>query len=99
MNPFNQPNMNQLSLKDFDILGKITQSIFSSVYKVKNKKNGQIYALKRYDKSKPREGLDIDNIREKSILYDITQKGYPNIVKLYADFEDNTSKYLVLEFF
>ena len=81
MNPLYQPNINQLSLKDFDILGKIAQSNFSSVYKVKNKKNGQIYALKRYDKSKPREGLDIDNMREKSILYDITQKGYPNIVK------------------
>ena len=98
MNPFNQPNINQLSLKDFDILGKIAQSNFSSVYKVKNKKNGQIYALKRYDKSKPREGLDIDNIREKSILYDITQKGYPNIVKLYADFEDNNTRNLVMEF-
>ena len=98
MNPLYQPNINQLSLKDFDILGKIAQSNFSSVYKVKNKKNGQIYALKRYDKSKPREGLDIDNMREKSILYDITQKGYPNIVKLYADFEDNNTRNLVMEF-
>ena len=112
MNAFNQPNMfipnftnmNQnnynspLSLNDFEIIETIAKGSLSSVFKVKYKMNGQIYAVKQYDKAKGKKEQDIDYIREKAILYDITQKGYPNIVKLYADFEDDKTRNLVMEY-
>ena len=112
MNAFNQPNMfipnftnmNQnnynspLSLNDFEIIETIAKGSLSSVFKVKYKMNGQIYAVKQYDKTKGKKEQDIDYIREKAILYDITQKGYPNIVKLYADFEDDKTRNLVMEY-
>ena len=112
MNAFNQPNMfipnftnmNQnnynspLSLNDFEIIETIAKGSLSSVFKVKYKMNGQIYAVKQYDKTKGKKEQDIDYIREKAILYDITQKGYRNIVKLYADFEDDKTRNLVMEY-
>ena len=82
MNAFNQPNMfipnftnmNQnnynspLSLNDFEIIETIAKGSLSSVFKVKYKMNGQIYAVKQYDKTKGKKEQDIDYIREKAIL-------------------------------
>ena len=87
-----------LSLKDFEIISKLGNGCFATVFKVKYNRNGLIYALKQYNKEKLRNEKDIDYIMEKSILYDITQKDYPNIVKLYADFEDNDTINLVMEY-
>ena len=100
----NFPNMNQnifnstLSLKDFEIIEKISQGYFAPIFKVKYKLNGQIYAIKQYEKAKIKSDLELDLYREKAILYDLTQRGYPTIVKLYADFEDSTSINLVMEY-
>ena len=37
-------------------------------------------------------------MREKEILYELTKRNHPHIVKLYADFQDIDSRYLVFEF-
>ena len=87
-----------VSLNDFQVICQLSKGCFGSVYKVQYKKNGQIYAMKQYNKKHISKNGEIDFIREKSILYDITQKGYPNIVKLYADFEDNDTINLVMEY-
>ena len=89
---------NPLSINDFEILNNNGKGAHGSVFRAKYLINGQIYALKRYLKAESNDEKDLDYIREKAVLYDLTQRNYPNIVKLYADFEDNTSKYLVLEF-
>jgi serine/threonine protein kinase len=86
-----------LSFNDFKILKEIGSGYFASVYKVKYKKDGQIYAIKRYDKSKDKSGSALDYYREKAILYDLNKRRYPSIVKLHADFEDNVSRNLVME--
>ena len=91
---FNKP----LSINDFDILHNNGKGAHGSVFKAKYKITGQIYALKRYLKAESTGEKELDYIREKAVLYDLTQRNYPTIVKLYADFEDETSKYLVLEF-
>ena len=113
MDTFNHPNINyanfmninqnifdsSLSINDFEIISQIGKSYDGSVLKVKYKKNGQTYIIKQYEKKRNRiNDKEIDYIREKSILYDITQKGYPNVVKLYADFEDNDTRNLVMEY-
>ena len=113
MDTFNPPNMNNinfmninqnifdssLSINDFEIIFQIGKFYNGSVLKVKYKKNGQTYIIRQYEKKRNRiNDKEIDYIREKSILYDITQKGYPNVVKLYADFEDNDTRNLVMEY-
>ena len=87
-----------LSFNDFEVIAQLGKGFFGSVYKVKYRLNGQIYALKRYEKAKAKEEQKIDYDREKAILYDLNKKGCPAIVKLYADFEDNTTRNLVMEY-
>ena len=86
-----------LSFNDFEVLKEIGSGYFASVYRVRYKIDGQIYAIKRYDKSKDKKESELDYYREKAILYDLDKRGYPSIVKLYADFEDNVSRNLVME--
>ena len=93
-----EKNNQDISLRDFDILKLIGKGNFSNVYEVRYKSNGNIYALKLYDKTKINEKNEIDYYREKEILYDLTNKNNPNIVKLYADFEDNNYRCLVMEY-
>ena len=105
MNMFNSANVNQkhifktpLSFNDFEVLHRNGNGVHGSVFKVKYRMNGQIYAIKQYLKKESKEDDELDYYREKAILYDLTQKGYPTIVKLYADFEDSNSRNLVMEF-
>ena len=90
------------SLDDFIILGKLGSGYFGSVSKVQYKGDEKVYALKSISqekfKMKENEALEIDYIREKHILYDLTKKNNPHIVKLYADFQDSKSRYLLMEF-
>ena len=70
-----------------------------SVFKVKYNLNGGIYTLKAKNqenfKNKEKE---IDYLREKEILYDLTKKNCPYTPKLYVDFQDISYRYLVLEY-
>ena len=84
-----------ISLNDFyekKIFGK---GKFGCVSKVIYKKTGMSFALKKTDKINQSE---IDFLREKQILYDLTKKNYKHVVKLYAYFEDYNNRYLVMEF-
>jgi serine/threonine protein kinase len=104
-NMMNFTNINQnqnefsapLSTNDFIIEKELGHGAFGYVYKVKFKRNGKYYALKQYQKDKIKPGEEIDLLREKIILYDLTKRNFPYIVQLYADFEDLSSKYLVME--
>ena len=88
-----------ISFNDFNILEQLSNSSFSSVYKAIYKKTGQIYALKakKQEIFKKKE-KEIDYLREKTILYDLTKNNYYHAVKLYGDFQDNNNRYLVMEF-
>ena len=87
-----------LTLNDFVFITAIMRGSFNNIYKVKYKKNGQIYAMKQYDKKQINKTYEIQYKREKSILYELTKKGYPTIAKLYADFEDGDTINLIQEY-
>ena len=83
---------------DFEIIKKLGAGAFGEVFQVRYKKNGKIYAIKVYERAKESKNSPKDYYREKAILYDLVKRGCNNVVKLYADFEDETAKYLVMEF-
>ena len=87
-----------LSISDFENIKELGKGDFAHVYMYKYKHTGMSYAIKvikqSYFKSQQRE---LDYLREKEILYDLTKRDYPHTVKLYADFEDNNYRYLVME--
>ena len=83
---------------DFQDKGEIGRGNFGVVNKVMYYNNGKIYAIKRYQKIKMSPRDHTDYFREKTILYRLALYHNPNIVKLYADFEDITTYYLVMEF-
>ena len=85
-----------LSINDFEIIQKMGNAPNTFVEKAKYKFSGEIYAIKVYNKENSFNELDY--FREKSILYDLTKRDNENIVKLYADFEDNNYNYLVMEY-
>ena len=90
---------NQLSIDDFEILKQIRKEEHSSIDQVQYKKTGKIYALKSQEKKYfDFKENEINYLREKEILYDLTKRDYPHTVKLYTDFEDDNYRYLVMEF-
>jgi len=92
---------NPISINDFEIIIQLGKGNFAPVYKSKYKYTGNIYAVKFIEqscfKSKQQKERELDFKREKAILYDLTKRDYPHTVKLYADFEDDNYRYLVLE--
>ena len=60
-----------LTLNDFVFITAIMRGSFNNIYKVKYKKNGQIYAMKQYDKKQINKTYEIQYKREKSILYEL----------------------------
>ena len=88
-----------ITIDEFTILQKIKNEPNKLVLKAQNKKSGIIYAIKakkqEFFKIKERE---IDYFREKEILYYLTKKNFPYSVKLFADFQDDNFRYLVMEF-
>ena len=91
---FNHP----ISINDFEIIKELGNGAFGYVYKSKYKNTGMIYAVKYIKQSEfKKQGKELDFKREKAILYDLTKRDYPHTVKLYANFEDDNYRYLVLE--
>ena len=99
-NSINNHNLNHpISINDFEIIKEIGKGNFAHVYKSKYKHTGIIYAVKSIQKNFLKgQQRELDYKREKTILYDLTKRGYPHTVKLYADFEDDNFRYLVMEF-
>ena len=87
-----------LSIDDFDLIKPLSKSRFGQIMLSKYKKTGAHYAVKSLEqKIFKNKDSEIDYLREKEILYDLTKRNHPHIVKLYADFEDANYRYLVME--
>ena len=87
-----------ISINDFEVIQELGHGAFGYVFKSKYKYTGMIYAVKYINQSEfKKHGKELDFIREKAILYDLTKRDYPHTVKLYADFEDEKYRYLVME--
>ena len=89
-----------ISINDFvvenDKIGKgATGNVFKAIYI----KTGKVFAIKKLKQTDfTSNDKEIDYYREKQILYDLTNKNYNHVVKLYADFQDANYRYLVMEF-
>ena len=74
-----------MSLSEFDTLGRLGDGAFSTVYKVKRKSDGQLYALKKVKIAALRQKERENALNEIRILASID---HPNIVKYKQAFID-----------
>ena len=89
-----------ISINDFIFKNNnIGKGANGNVIKAIYLKTGKIFAIKKLKQSDFEDkNKEIDFFRERKILYDLTDKNYNHIVKLYADFQDGNYRYLVMEF-
>ena len=95
LNNFQTP----MSINDFELIKTLGQGAYSKVSMARYKNNGGIYVIKALNQSLfKNKDIEIDFMREKEILYELTKRNHPHVVKLYADFQDIDSRYLVFEY-
>lgn len=82
-----------MSLKNFEILGKIGEGAYSEVHKVRRKSDGMIYALKKvkFGTLTPKEREN--SVNEIRILASIA---HPNVITFKESFIDESSNHLCL---
>ena len=81
-------------LERFEIIEKIGEGIYGTVFKVQDKKSKEFFALKRIKMNDETQGVPATTIREISILKDLDHK---NIVKLHNIIHWNKNLYLLFE--
>ena len=75
---------------EFEILQEMGRGAFSTVYKIKSKKNDQIYCLKK---------LNIKKTPNKENEINILSKlNHPNLVKYISSYLDDEGVYIIMEF-
>ena len=79
-------------LDNYDVLAQIGKGGYGKVYRVKDKKTGEIRACKHLSK------LRINNLEQFEREINILMKAdHPNIIKLYDIFQSKHSFYLIME--
>ena len=88
-----------ISVNDFEVIETLGKGFHGKVSMARYKKTGGIYTIKAiYQNQFQHNDKIIDFLREKEILYDLTKRNHPHIVKLFADFKDAEYLYLVFEY-
>ncbi|KAL0486975.1 cyclin-dependent kinase [Acrasis kona] len=77
-NPFNGKCR---SVESFEKLNKIGEGTYGTVYRARDRRTGQIVALKKIKMNIEKDGMPVTALREISLLN--TVNDHPNIVKLY----------------
>lgn len=80
-----------MSLKDFQLLSRLGQGAYSTVYKVKRLIDNQEYAMKKVKMNNLSEKERQNALNEVRLLASIT---HPNIIAYREAFMDKTSNYL-----
>ena len=80
----------------YDSMNSVGEGHFGKVYKCKDKKNGDIYAVKIIDKTKLKP-KDLDLIRQEKIILNLIK--HENIISLKDYFEDKQNIYFVTDFY
>jgi serine/threonine protein kinase len=83
----------EVSRKDFDFERRLGDGAFGQVWRVKQKSNMKVYAIKQVPKEKVMKMLNQFR-REVFIMYELH---HPHIIKLYNHFEDEKFFYLIME--
>uniref|UniRef100_A0A1B6LED4 Protein kinase domain-containing protein n=2 Tax=Graphocephala atropunctata TaxID=36148 RepID=A0A1B6LED4_9HEMI len=82
-------------LDDYTRIEKIGEGTYGVVFKGKNKKTGELVAIKKIRMESEDEGIPSTAIREVSLLKELV---HPNIVHLQETLMDETRLYLIFEF-
>ena len=82
-----------MSLKNFEIIGKLGEGTYSTVYKVKRQTDDNIYALKKVRLANLKEKEKRNALNEIRILASVK---HPNIISYKEAFFDDESKCLCL---
>ncbi|XP_046473750.1 cyclin-dependent kinase 1 isoform X1 [Neodiprion pinetum] len=85
----------KISMENFVKIEKIGEGTYGVVYKGKNKKTGQIVAMKKIRLESDDEGVPSTAIREISLLKELQ---HPNIVSLEDVLMEESRLYLIFEF-
>jgi len=80
---------------DFRVISKLGEGSFAEVFKVKNPKTQQVYAIKRL-KKRYRSIEEVNKLPE--ILYLRALQNHPNIIKLHDVMFDTSNGYVALVF-
>ncbi|MCQ2817454.1 MAG: protein kinase, partial [archaeon] len=85
------------NIDDYEIICKIGKGAFSTVYKVKSKKDKKIYAIKKVDFKKSTEKEKDNSFNEVNLLKKINS---PNVIGFVDSFYDQSNNflYLVMEY-
>lgn len=86
--------MLETALDKFEILGKIGEGIYGTVFKAQDRKSKQLVALKKVKMEREEEGVPSTAIREIAILRDLDHE---NIINLRNIIHWNKKLYLVFE--
>ena len=80
---------------DIRVIAKLGEGSFAEVFKVKNPRTQQIFAVKRL-KKRYRTIDEVNKLPE--VLYLRALQGHPNIIKLYEVMFDHQSGFVALRF-
>ncbi|XP_062091079.1 uncharacterized protein LOC133797253 [Humulus lupulus] len=86
----------KICVDDFDLLTIIGRGAFGEVRLCREKKSGNIYAMKKLKKSEMLSRGQVEHVRaERNLLAEV---GSHCIVKLYYSFQDDEYLYLIMEY-
>ncbi|KAJ0963748.1 hypothetical protein J5N97_028870 [Dioscorea zingiberensis] len=83
--------------KDYDVGALIGRGRFGAVFRCVSRTSGELFAVKSIDKALLTDLLDYDPSREAK-LHRLAASGNPLAVQIHADYEDDESIHLVLDF-
>lgn len=73
---------------------------FSDVWKVENKKNGKIYALKVMEKARIIAKKSVDAVLlEKTLMSELLQSRAQYIANMKSSFQDQSKLYLLMDYY
>ena len=91
MNPITKAfNFPEEILSKYDIIQEMGRGAFSTVYKIKSKKDNTIYCLKKINIKKTPDRKNEVNI--------LSKLNHPNLVKYISSYEDEEGIYIIMEF-
>ena len=86
----------KISSDDFEPLTIIGRGAFGEVRLVRDKSNGQIYAMKKLKKTEMVRRGQVDHVKaERNLLAEVHNE---SVVKLFYSFQDEDFLYLVMEY-
>ncbi|AES91061.1 putative protein-serine/threonine kinase CMGC-CDK-PITSLRE family [Medicago truncatula] len=86
------------SVSEFEMIKKINEGTYGVVYKAKDKKTGEIVALKKVKMDMEREGFPISALREMNILLSLDHPSIVDVKEVVVDDNDNNDgTYMVME--